>query len=228
MTNSISTIRGALPESLSQPSQPVEKAQKTSGMANGDFETFLKMLTTQIKTQDPLNPMESADFAVQLATFSGVEQQVQTNDLLKKINSNAGSEGLAQYSSWIGKQARTTSAVHFSGTPLTLDIQPDPRADQVVLVTVDKSGRDLTRENIGQGYGEVDWLGRDALGNPLPAGEYSFRLESIKGGEVIADRKVGVYGKIVQASLSNNEIIFSFDGGGSASVSEITALRSEP
>ena len=43
------------------------------------------MLTTQIKNQDPLNPMEGTEFAVQLATFSGVEQQVQTNQLLARL-----------------------------------------------------------------------------------------------------------------------------------------------
>lgn len=52
---------------------------KTAAFASSDFETFLKMLTTQIKNQDPLNPMEGTEFAVQLATFSGVEQQVMTN-----------------------------------------------------------------------------------------------------------------------------------------------------
>ena len=51
---------------------------------SSDFETFLRMLTVQMQNQDPLNPIQSSDFAVQLATFSGVEQQVRTNDLLEK------------------------------------------------------------------------------------------------------------------------------------------------
>ena len=51
----------------------------TKPVLSSDFETFLKMLTVQLENQDPLNPVDSADYAVQLATFSGVEQQVQTN-----------------------------------------------------------------------------------------------------------------------------------------------------
>ena len=47
-----------------------------TGVISSDFQTFLTMLTTQLQNQDPLNPVESSDFAVQLATFSGVEQQV--------------------------------------------------------------------------------------------------------------------------------------------------------
>ena len=49
---------------------------------SSDFETFLKMLTVQMENQDPLNPTDSSEYAMQLATFSGVEQQVLTNDLL--------------------------------------------------------------------------------------------------------------------------------------------------
>ena len=52
--------------------------QPTSQEASisSDFETFLKMLTAQIKNQDPLKPMDSSEFATQLATFPSLEQQV--------------------------------------------------------------------------------------------------------------------------------------------------------
>lgn len=74
------------------PARTANTPTNASGFAGGDFETFLKMLTTQIRNQDPLNPMEGSDFAVQLATFSGVEQQVQTNDLLQKMTDQLGAE----------------------------------------------------------------------------------------------------------------------------------------
>jgi flagellar basal-body rod modification protein FlgD len=58
-----------------------------------DFQTFLQLLTTQLKNQDPLNPMESTEYATQLATFSGVEQQVRTNELLESLSSG--------YATWV-------------------------------------------------------------------------------------------------------------------------------
>jgi len=76
---------------------------------SSDFETFLKMLTVQLENQDPLNPVDSADYAVQLATFSGVEQQVQTNDLLKQLATQLGTGSIAQMASWVGMEARTTA-----------------------------------------------------------------------------------------------------------------------
>jgi len=48
------------------------------------------MLTVQMQNQDPLNPVDSSDYAVQLATFSNVEQQVQTNDILRELQSQMG------------------------------------------------------------------------------------------------------------------------------------------
>ena len=101
-------------------------ATSGSAFASSDFETFLKMLTTQIKNQDPLNPMEGTEFAVQLATFSGVEQQVQTNTLLQQMLSN-GTNGLGELSGWIGRDVRTTAPVWFDTELVSINAMPAPR-----------------------------------------------------------------------------------------------------
>lgn len=68
--------------------------QQTDGIIS-DFDTFLRMLTVQMQNQDPLNPVDSTDYATQLATFSQVEQAVLTNDLLKSLTTQLTSSGLA-------------------------------------------------------------------------------------------------------------------------------------
>lgn len=50
-----------------------------------EYDAFLKLMTVQLENQDPLNPMDSADYVAQLATFSVVEQSIQTNDKLDQI-----------------------------------------------------------------------------------------------------------------------------------------------
>ena len=64
------------------------------------------MMTVQMENQDPLNPMESSEFAVQLATFSGVEQQIRTNDLLASMIASQTAGGLAELANWVGMEAR--------------------------------------------------------------------------------------------------------------------------
>lgn len=221
MTSSIAATTPSLP--AVPPTAGKDATAQAASFAGGDFQTFLKMLTTQIKHQDPLNPMEGSDFAVQLATFSGVEQQVRTNQLLEQLAGERGG-GLAALADWIGREVRTTAPVAFDGTPITLDIQPDQGADRVELVTLDLRGREIMREDIGLGSGEIDWMGRTEDG-PLPAGTYSFKLVSYRGDEILATSAVGAFTRVTGAELTTDGARLSLHGGATALESEVTALR---
>lgn len=207
-------------------SEPSTKLLSNSANGSGsDFDTFLKMLTTQLTNQDPLNPMEGTDFAVQLATFSSVEQQTQTNQLLNQMIAQMGGSGLGQAVDWIGKEARTTQPVWFGDTALTLDIQPDTRADDVILATFDAAGNEVNRELIGLGAGQIDWFGRRETGEKLPDGLYSFQIESTKSGEVIAQQDVAAYVRVIEVERDGDSLRLIFEGGSSALAQEVSALR---
>lgn len=60
------------------------KSSDGSKVPNADFSMFLKLLLAQVKNQDPTEPMDSTEYVAQLASFSAVEQQTQTNKLLKE------------------------------------------------------------------------------------------------------------------------------------------------
>jgi len=80
------------------------------------------MLTVQMRNQDPLNPMNSNEFAVQLATLSGVEQQSYTNQLLSAM---VNQTGLSDLGSWVGMEARIFGGAYYDGDAIALT--PDPR-----------------------------------------------------------------------------------------------------
>lgn len=193
--------------------------------ANGDFQTFLRMLTTQIRNQDPLNPMEGSDFAVQLATFSGVEQQVRTNELLSSLGGSLGLTGLSQYAGWIGREVRATAPVRFGDKPIALQIEPDRRADGVVLVTRDANGNVVTREDIGTGTGEVEWFGRDAAGKKLPDGTYSFTIENWQGETKLSETEVAAWGRVSEARLGSGGAMLVLEGGAEVAASAVSAIR---
>lgn len=194
-------------------------------LISSDFQTFLLMLTTQIQNQDPLNPMESTEFAQQLATFSGVEQQVKTNTLLETLSDKLGLSGIAQLAPWVGMEARVDAPVMFDGAPLTLYPVADASADQAVLVVNDANGREVMRSPAAVSSAPVDWAGTDASGSPLPSGAYSFTLESYSGGELIGTTAIQTYGKIteVRNGVSGPEIVL--DGGAVITTADIAALR---
>lgn len=193
--------------------------------ATSQFETFLKMLTTQIKNQDPLNPMEGTEFAVQLATFSGVEQQVQTNQLLNQLLNGSSGGALGQLSDWIGREVRTSAPVFFDKSPLTLQIESVADADELELVTLDAQGKEVSRESIGTGSGEVDWQGKRANGDLLPEGFYTFRVEGTKDGKSVGNGDVEAYTRVTGAEMTAEGAKLVLAGGGSATIDEVTALR---
>jgi len=194
-------------------------------LINSDFQTFLVMLTTQMQNQDPLNPIESSDYAAQLATFSGVEQQVRTNELLQALVGADGGAGLAAYAGWIGREVRSTAAAWFGDDPVRLEIAADKAADEVVLVTFDANGKMVSREAIGPGSGEVEWFGMDADGNRLPEGHYSFRIENWQGETKLSESPVESYSRVVGVEAGTNGAELRLAGGNSVAASAVSALR---
>ncbi len=76
-----------------------------STMLASNFETFLSLLTAQLRNQDPLSPVDSNQFTAQLTQMAGVEQQLLTNELLKSMLSAQGVGGLNEAATYIGKEA---------------------------------------------------------------------------------------------------------------------------
>ena len=124
------------------------ESDSSSRAISADFETFLKMLTVQMRNQDPLNPVEGTDFAVQLATFSTVEQQVRTNDLLGALGNQLGGLGFGQLLGWVGMEARTTAPVAFDGAPGDLVLPEITLADRAEMVVTNAQGVEVQRQSV--------------------------------------------------------------------------------
>jgi len=192
---------------------------------SSDFETFLKMLTAQMRNQDPLNPVESADFAVQLATFSTVEQQVRTNDLLESLGARVGALGMSQLAGWVGMEARAVTPVEFDGTPLTLTLRADPLADSAQIVVRDTKGDIVQRLDAPADTGPVQWAGVGGNGAPLSSGRYDITLESYRAGELLGAHPAELHGRIVEARNDDDQITLIFEGGEEVASGEILGLR---
>jgi flagellar basal-body rod modification protein FlgD len=76
-----------------------------SALNNVNFDTFLKLLVTQLKNQDPLNPMDGTEFTGQIAQFSSLEQQIRGNDLLEKVAQAKDYSQQALAVGFIGREA---------------------------------------------------------------------------------------------------------------------------
>ncbi len=93
-------ISGTLPPTQGLPQPTTQTSSDASNNATVDYDAFLQLLVAQLKYQDPTDPTDSAEFMSQLASFSSVEQQIQTNDKLEVL---VQSNLLGQATSLIGK-----------------------------------------------------------------------------------------------------------------------------
>lgn len=193
---------------------------------SSDFNTFLRMLTTQIKNQDPTNPMDSSDFAVQLATFSGVEQQVRTNDLLGNLGTQFGVMGMSQLGAWVGQEARAAGPVWLGTQSVSVTYETAAGADRAVLAVRDDKGVLVGREDVTLGKGPYQWQGMDLQGTPLPNGKYTLTLESYSGDQQLGNAsEVQAYSKILEARSGPTGTMLVLEGGIEVDATKVTALR---
>jgi flagellar basal-body rod modification protein FlgD len=213
--------------SVTSAAQTTASQTATSKAAiSADFDTFLKMMTTQMKNQDPLNPIDSADYAVQLATFSGVEQQMKTNQLLGGLSSQFGVLGMAQLAAWVGQEARSSAPVFLGDAAVTVSYTPAATADRAVLVARNTAGDVVAREDVPLDGSAYQWTGTDIAGKPLPNGTYALTLESYNGEDQLGQAgPVESYAQIMEARGGANGATLVLAGGVEVAATEITALR---
>ncbi len=159
------------------------KAANSRDRLAQDKDTFLRLLTTQLQNQDPLNPMDSTEFTNQLVAFSGVEQQIQANQTLANLQTmsilNLSTMGLG----YIGLNVDIAgNNLTFDGqTPISMSYNLLEPAANARLSIVDDTGATVfsTPAEISQGKHEFTWDGRDGSGQLLPQGNYKVQISAI-------------------------------------------------
>ncbi|AJE49098.1 flagellar hook capping FlgD N-terminal domain-containing protein [Celeribacter indicus] len=221
MTHAVSSAPSASPAT----SQKTGGAPAASGALSSDFDTFLKMLTVQLQNQDPLNPIDSTDYAVQLATFSSVEQAVLTNDLLENLSAKLGLLGFSQLSGWVGMEARSEAAAWFDGSPILLKADREGSANVARLVVRDATGEVVQTLDMEPADTVIEWTGVDGEGRAFKTGLYSFELENYYGDDYLSTTPVETYSRIIEARADDGEIVLVLEGGNEISSHDVTALR---
>lgn len=192
------------------------------------FDTFLSLLTTQLKNQDPLSPMDSNQFTQQIVQMTGVEQQLLTNDLLKKLVGNTGN-GVATAVSLIGKDVRATSdTTAISGGKAEWIYKLDRAATDVKLEVIDSAGRVVhVVAPTGNGAGDhaLSWNGRDQSGAQLPnGGVYTLRISAKDGSGATVPATAYVQGRVTGVEQAAGQTLITINGG-QVSWEKVTTIR---
>jgi flagellar basal-body rod modification protein FlgD len=163
---------------------PTSAAGKTLGK-----DDFLKLLITQLKNQDPLNPLDQNQFLAQTAQFTSLENLQNISTQLAEMKELSSASSFAQSAALLGKTARFTGRDFELGTtgavlPFTLD-----RTAAVDVDILDARGtvvRRLTSGKLEAGAQALAWNGRTGAGDALPLGLYHFRVTAHGGATAVA------------------------------------------
>lgn len=221
-TNSVSPA--APPTAGANTAASGEEAAASAGAITSDFETFLKLLTSQLQNQDPLNPMDSTEFVAQIAQFSAVEQQVRSNEALGRIETALG--GGAELTAWLGTEVEAPVALSFNGDPVDLTYTANQNASGAALIVRTADGIEIAREPVTPGEASIRWDGARANGETASEGLYRFTVREVSpDGEVIETPASG-FARVTEARLDGDGgVSLIFDGGDTANAADITAAR---
>jgi flagellar basal-body rod modification protein FlgD len=159
---------------------------KGLGSLADNFNTFLTLLTTQLKNQDPTAPLDSNQFTQQLVQMTGVEQQLNTNSLLGQVVSNT-SGGVSGAVAMIGTNVKATSntANLTNGQAQWVYNLPPGAADLKVQV-LDGSGNIVASQapsSLAGGDHVFTWNGRNLAGTQLAnGGTYTLKVSATDSG----------------------------------------------
>ena len=183
---------------------------------SADMNTFLTLLTTQLKYQDPLDPMDTAEFTNQLVQYSSVEQAIQTNEKLDSLLSmNIANLG-AQAVSYIGKVAQVLGNVMpLEGGKAKATYTLDKNVVSTTIVVKDMNGNIVYSEQgkVTSGTHEFTWDGKDSNGNQLEDGAYQIIVNpKVASGEAQATVTTTIFGKVTGVASDENGIYIQENG----------------
>lgn len=208
-------------DAISTASTLQSNAAESSATLTENFDTFLTLLTAQLQNQDPLQPVDSTEFTNQLVQFSGVEQQIATNDALGDLIAITASSTAASLSGYLGQNVVVDSATAElqSGQINWKAILPEG-VESAIASVQSETGQIVYSETLSPRAGEQDfsWSGTTIGGRDLTDGTYSLvvRAEDAAGEVLTVPIQVattvnGVDLSGSTTSLSTTSGTFSFD-----------------
>jgi flagellar basal-body rod modification protein FlgD len=190
---------------------------------------FLTLFTTQLKNQDPLDPVKNEAFVAQLAQFSQLQATTTMSDTLKSYVDSMSGQQMLNSATMIGKQVLVPNAPGaWNGTnPVQGSFSLPQGADAVRLEVYDNTGNIVASQSYGaQAIGDIpfSWGGVDSAGNQVANGYYGFKATvTNKGKDTIAP--VSVYSTVNSVNqASDKSILLNVSGGKSIKLTDVTRI----
>ena len=181
---------------------------------------FLQLLVEQLKHQDPMSPMNSQDFASQLAQFSSLEQLTNMSGMMEEsmkvdlmltqaINNTMSTTFIGKTISAAGDKISL-----IKDTPVDATFQLNDHAESVTVNILNNAGKIVKDFELGytsKGKHTVSWDGKDSNGNSMPEGNYTMQVKAVDSDGNTVDSVTMVKGLITGIKYTEGSAVFVVD-----------------
>jgi flagellar basal-body rod modification protein FlgD len=202
-------------------------ASSGASSTNEMSDRFLKLLVTQMKNQDPLNPLDNAQVTSQLAqinTVSGIEK---LNSTLQNLSTSFMAGQSLQSAALIGRSVLTDSnRLAWNGTTVTGAAELAQPADRMTVTIADAAGNAVRTMELGPqkaGTAQFQWDGLNDAGARMADGAYSFRIAAQRGGQPVTATPLGI-GRVASVSFGSEGLRVDVDGIGAIQMFQIKRI----
>ena len=218
----------SIQQALNQTNNEFNSALSKQKGSNLDKDSFMLLLVTQFKYQDPLNPMDDKEFIAQMAQFSSLEQLMNLNTSMEDLTTATNNQQMVNATSYIGKLVSVSGNTIGKSTATNADGVKETSistfryafGDNVVKGTLsvkDANGNTIYTEDLaGKQAGttfEFNWNGKMGNGLDAPDGVYQVSLAAFndKGEAVLSDQVVDA--TVTGVVNDNGTVYLGMDGG---------------
>lgn len=192
-----------------------------------NLDTFLQLLTVQLRNQDPLDPINTNDFTQQLVQFSSVEQSVKSNGLLEQLVNASSNNSATTAVSYIGKNITAEGATtKLANDTATWTYKIDQSAPETTITIRNASGAVVFSESkeLFAGTSTYQWDGKTNAGNSVPEGLYTININAKNADGNTVNVHTTVDGKVDGVDMTGSEPLLLI-GNQSIKLSAVRAVK---
>ena len=209
----------------------VKNAAKTAAPPSTmDRSAFLTLFTTQLKSQNPLDPVNNEAFVAQLAQFSQLEATTNMSESLGTVAKTISAERFLAGANLIGKQvtAPNGNAQYKAGNTIKGLVSLPQGADNVTLDVYDSNSNKVFSQKLGRqmpGDVSLSWDGRNDSGGAMPDGSYKI-VATVNSMGKVTQMPISTPNtvKSVTYSAAADDLIIEVEGGGTVPLSQVTRI----
>jgi flagellar basal-body rod modification protein FlgD len=223
MASSFDTTLANLGINRTAASAPTGTGSPTMGQAD-----FLKLMTAQMKNQDPFDPVDNTQMVAQMAQFSSLAGITEMSTTLKAIADKLGLTSQSDAMGWIGRTVLTQGSVAYGRTTggIAGAVEVDAEADKVGVQISDANGRLLKTIDLGSqaaGTATFDWDGKTDAGEDAGTGPFTVTATASSDGKVVANRTL-VWAPVQSVSVGSIGPALTLPGIGTVPASDVREI----